>query len=301
MEDILVDSSASGVLTIMLNRPEQKNAFTMSTVDAVSHILRQAADDPHLRAVVVAAAGDTFSAGGDLSWMQAVLDDPEGPGRRDVSRLGRLLETIASFPVPVIARVNGAAYGGGFGLVCASDIAIAGSNALFGLTEVRLGSYRARSLRTSCGASAPRRCAQPPRQGASSTARRRSAFASCSRSSRLSCWTPPSMRRSRTSCGSRRRCAPPAADSQALRLRRKRVDQNRHRCHRRGLADKRCERGRRRIPGKALPALGLSSVRRRGAPGVRPRPSALTMRRGVEAGPLFIKPNRDEIEALTGR
>lgn len=139
MENILVDTSASGVLTITLNRPEQKNAFTMSAVDAVSHALLQAQDDPRLRAVVIAAAGDTFSAGGNLGWMQAALDDPEGLGRRDVARLGRLLETISTFPVPVIARVNGAAYGGGFGLVCASDIAIASSSAMFGLTEVRLG------------------------------------------------------------------------------------------------------------------------------------------------------------------
>ncbi|WP_378942433.1 enoyl-CoA hydratase-related protein [Mesorhizobium sp. ANAO-SY3R2] len=111
----------------------------MSTVDAMSEALLQAAGDPGLRAVVIAAAGDTFSAGGDLGWMQAALNDPEGLGRRDVSRLGRLLETITTFPVPVIARVNGAAYGGGFGLVCSSDIAIASSNATFGLTEVRLG------------------------------------------------------------------------------------------------------------------------------------------------------------------
>src|SRR5690606_30873523 len=95
--------------------------------------------DPGVRVVVLEAAGASFSAGADLHWMRGMAAASEDANREDSLRLARLMRTLDELPKPTIARVQGAAVGGGVGLVACSDIAIGVAEAKFGLTESRRG------------------------------------------------------------------------------------------------------------------------------------------------------------------
>ena len=128
-----------GVARITINRPAVHNAWNPQVVAALTNAIESVSAMPHVRAVVLTGEGKSFSAGGDLRWMRGVIDLSSEQRREDAIRIGRLLVAIDSCPKPVIARVNGAAIGGGFGLVCACDIAVACTEAVFGLSEVRLG------------------------------------------------------------------------------------------------------------------------------------------------------------------
>jgi methylglutaconyl-CoA hydratase len=92
-----------------------------------------------VRALVLTGAGASFSAGADLNWMRGMAGASEAENRADSLRLARLMRSLQFCPKPTIARVNGAAYGGGVGLVACCDIAIGADTAKFGLTEVKLG------------------------------------------------------------------------------------------------------------------------------------------------------------------
>lgn len=139
MNDVLIHIAETGVATVTINRPEHRNAFTMATVEALTEAFSGLAGDQAIRAVILTGAGRAFSAGGDLTWMRGVLQDPDGLGREGAAQISRLLQAIDTMPCPVVARINGPAFGGGFGLICAADIAIASTAASFGLSEVRLG------------------------------------------------------------------------------------------------------------------------------------------------------------------
>lgn len=97
------------------------------------------ANDPSVRALVVTGAGSAFSAGADLKMMRAMADADTERNRRDALEMGELFHKVASFPRPVVARVNGPAIGGGVGLMAACDIVIAADSAVFAFSEVRLG------------------------------------------------------------------------------------------------------------------------------------------------------------------
>ncbi|MDZ7810926.1 MAG: enoyl-CoA hydratase-related protein [Arhodomonas sp.] len=92
-----------------------------------------------MRAVVLAGAGRSFSAGADLGWMRRMADYDWQENYQDSRALGRLMHTLNRLPQPTVAQVNGAAMGGGVGLVACCDIAIASEAAVFALSEVRLG------------------------------------------------------------------------------------------------------------------------------------------------------------------
>jgi methylglutaconyl-CoA hydratase len=128
-----------GVARITINRPNVHNAWNPQVVASLTDAIEAVSIMPRVRAVVLTGEGKSFSAGGDLRWMRGILDLSSDQRREDAARIGRLLVAIDSCPKPVIARVNGAAIGGGFGLVCACDIAVACSEAVFGLSEVKLG------------------------------------------------------------------------------------------------------------------------------------------------------------------
>ncbi|MEM1412513.1 MAG: enoyl-CoA hydratase-related protein [Pseudomonadota bacterium] len=128
-----------GVVSLTLNRPEVHNAFDDELICGLTDTLKQLGDDPQTRAVVLTGNGKSFSAGADLNWMRGMLEASEEANVHDALQLARLLRTLNYLPVPTIARVNGAALGGGLGLVACCDIAIAVEDARFGLTETRLG------------------------------------------------------------------------------------------------------------------------------------------------------------------
>ncbi|WP_266181283.1 enoyl-CoA hydratase-related protein [Dyella humicola] len=129
----------AGVRRITLNRPQVHNAFDDALIAELAAALASAGEDPAVRAVVLSGAGASFSAGADLNWMRGMASASEAQNRDDSLRLARLMRTLQYLPKPTIARVNGAAYGGGVGLVACCDIAIGVDGARFGLTEVKLG------------------------------------------------------------------------------------------------------------------------------------------------------------------
>jgi methylglutaconyl-CoA hydratase len=127
------------VARIGLNRPEVHNAFDDILVAELTEALERIAADATVRVVVLTGNGASFSAGADLNWMRGMANAGEAGNRADAEALARLMRTLNFLPKPTVARVNGAAYGGGVGLIACCDIAIAAENAKFGLTEVRLG------------------------------------------------------------------------------------------------------------------------------------------------------------------
>jgi methylglutaconyl-CoA hydratase len=122
-----------------LDRPERHNAFDDGMIAVFTEALEAVAHDAAVRAVVIAGNGPSFSAGADLAWMKRAAAQSREENLRDALGLARLMRTLAELPKPTIARVHGAAIGGGFGLVCCCDIAIAAEGARFAMTEVRLG------------------------------------------------------------------------------------------------------------------------------------------------------------------
>lgn len=128
-----------GVRRITLNRPQVHNAFDDGLIAELTAALEHAGEDGGVRAVVLTGEGASFSAGADLNWMRSMVGASEAENREDSLRLATLMRTLQYLPKPTIARVNGAAYGGGVGLVACCDIAIGVDTARFGLTEVKLG------------------------------------------------------------------------------------------------------------------------------------------------------------------
>lgn len=139
MSDALVVERTGSVLTLRLDRPALHNAFDAELIAALTQALESAALDEQVRAVVLTGNGVSFSAGADLQWMRAMASATEEENRHDALALARLMRTLDELPKPTIARVHGPSFGGGVGLVACCDIAIATSEARFGLTESRLG------------------------------------------------------------------------------------------------------------------------------------------------------------------
>lgn len=136
---ILVDHQPNGVVTLTLDRPSRKNAFDDTLIAALAHELDRLAGDRAIRALVLTGAGSAFSAGADLDWMRRAAGWSDADNLADARRLEAMLTALDRFPRPTIAMVNGAAIGGGVGLVAACDIAIAADHAVFAMSEVRLG------------------------------------------------------------------------------------------------------------------------------------------------------------------
>ena len=138
-----VERSGPGELVarVTLSRPEVHNAFDASLIAELRAAFAGLAREPatELRAVVLAGDGPSFCAGADLAWMRAAMSlDTEG-NEQDAMAMADMLETIDTCPAPVIARVHGAALGGGMGLCAVADLVIAESGTRFGFTETRLG------------------------------------------------------------------------------------------------------------------------------------------------------------------
>ncbi len=129
----------AGAATLTLNRPKLHNALDERAIAELSARLEEAAADASVRVIVLAAAGASFSAGADLHYMRRMADFTPAENRADAGRFAKLLHLLHSSPKPTVARVQGAAIGGGVGLIAACDIAVASTEAFFRLTEVRLG------------------------------------------------------------------------------------------------------------------------------------------------------------------
>lgn len=136
MEELLIRHDGP-VRRITLNRPNRRNALSRTLVSELHRAFADIEEGGETRVVVLAGEGSSFCAGGDISEFVAAAQ--EGHAASDASRLAATLHAIAICPVPVVARVQGAAFGGGVGLIAVADIAIAAEGTRFSLSEARLG------------------------------------------------------------------------------------------------------------------------------------------------------------------
>jgi methylglutaconyl-CoA hydratase len=124
------------LLRIALARPERRNAFDAALI---RELTKAFADISDARVVVLSGDGESFCAGADVDWQRSAIDLSYEENVEDALRLYRMLEAIDSCPAPLVARVQGYSLGGGSGLVCCTDVAIAAPDAVFGFSEVKLG------------------------------------------------------------------------------------------------------------------------------------------------------------------
>ncbi|MEO6929958.1 MAG: enoyl-CoA hydratase/isomerase family protein [Casimicrobiaceae bacterium] len=129
----------AGIAHLTLARPDVHNTFDDATIAELTGALRTLDADADVRVVVLAGQGTSFCAGADLGWMQRMAQYDRAQNLVDAKALAAMLEALAALTKPVIARVHGAAFGGGVGLVACCDIAIGTPRATFALSEVRLG------------------------------------------------------------------------------------------------------------------------------------------------------------------
>jgi methylglutaconyl-CoA hydratase len=138
-QTIRVDIDTRGVATLFLDRPDKHNAMDAVMIREIAAAAEALAVDATVRIVVLASGGRSFCAGGDLAWMRAQSEADRSGKIAESMALATALSTLDALPKPVIARVHGAAYGGGIGLMAVSDLVIASDAARFCLTETRLG------------------------------------------------------------------------------------------------------------------------------------------------------------------
>lgn len=138
-ETLTLTPRAPGVAQISMNRPAVFNAFDEAMIGELRAAFEHAVADSGVRVIVLASEGKHFSAGADLQWMQRASQATHEWNLADARRFADMLWHIDSSPKPVVARVQGAALGGGFGLVCACDVAIAAEAASFSVSEARFG------------------------------------------------------------------------------------------------------------------------------------------------------------------
>ncbi|MCB9422195.1 MAG: enoyl-CoA hydratase/isomerase family protein [Ardenticatenaceae bacterium] len=139
MADVVELRLDGPVLTVALNRPEQHNALTPELIDRLTAVFHHFTIRQEVRVIVLTGNGRSFCAGADLNYMRAAADFDFEANAADGKAIFDLVQAVNECPKPVIGRVNGAAIGGGVGLVSACDIVVAVKRATFALSEVRLG------------------------------------------------------------------------------------------------------------------------------------------------------------------
>jgi methylglutaconyl-CoA hydratase len=139
MYSTLVIENTGKVATIWMNRPEVFNAFNEQLIADLTDACRMLDMDPAVRVVVLAGRGKHFSAGADLNWMRRAAEGSDADNLEDARRFARMLHALSGLSKPTIARIQGAALGGGTGLAAACDMAVASEDAVFSTSEVKFG------------------------------------------------------------------------------------------------------------------------------------------------------------------
>ena len=134
--DVIVRNA---IAIVTLSRPDVHNAFNETLIAELTAALRALGDDDAVRAVILAGSGPSFCAGADLNWMKKMAGYGHAENVADAQALAEMLRTLHAVPKPTLARVHGAAYGGGVGLVACCDIAVGAVEATFALSESKLG------------------------------------------------------------------------------------------------------------------------------------------------------------------
>jgi methylglutaconyl-CoA hydratase len=138
-QTITLDAEARGVGHLVLNRPDKHNALSGAMCDELAAAAARIEADDSIRVVVLTGAGASFCAGGDLGWMRDQFAATRTGRMAEARRLAGMLAALNRLSKPLIGRVNGAAYGGGVGMMSVCDAVVAVAGARFGLTETRLG------------------------------------------------------------------------------------------------------------------------------------------------------------------
>jgi len=138
-DTLVITPRAPGVAQVTMSRPTVFNAFDEVMIGELDTAFARLVEDPAVRVIVLSGAGKHFSAGADLHWMERASNAPQEWNLQDARRFAAMLSRIESCPKPTVARVQGAALGGGVGLAAACDIAIAADNASFSVSEARFG------------------------------------------------------------------------------------------------------------------------------------------------------------------
>jgi methylglutaconyl-CoA hydratase len=136
---LTVTRRAAGVAQVTMARPDVFNAFDEAMIGELDAAFARLTDDPAVRVIVLAGEGRHFSAGADLQWMQRASRASQEWNLADARRFAAMLARIEACPKPTVARVQGAALGGGVGLACACDIAVAAEGASFSVSEAKFG------------------------------------------------------------------------------------------------------------------------------------------------------------------
>jgi len=136
---VLVEASPDGAVTVLINRPDKKNAFDAETIAALHEAFETLQGQDGVRVVFVRGAGNTFCAGADLDWMREAVEWSESDNRDDAMMLAKMLKALHDIPCLTVALVEGAAMGGGAGIVAACDTAVAVEGTVFAFSEVKLG------------------------------------------------------------------------------------------------------------------------------------------------------------------
>lgn len=136
---MLLKSIKQNIATLTLNRPEIHNAFDNQLIQQLTTELENIDKDPNIRVLILAANGKSFCAGADLNWMQKIANYSREENLKDSLALAHLMQTLNNLSKPTIALIQGAAFGGGVGLIACCDIAVASPEANFCLSEVKIG------------------------------------------------------------------------------------------------------------------------------------------------------------------
>jgi methylglutaconyl-CoA hydratase len=138
-ETISLRMDDRGVAYLTLNLPDKRNAISAGMIAELHDFATGIGADVNTRAVVLSGAGKLFCAGGDLSWMKAQMDADRATRMSEARKFANMLRVLNEMPTPLIGRIHGSAFGGGVGLICLCDIAVAEEGTKFGLMETRLG------------------------------------------------------------------------------------------------------------------------------------------------------------------
>ncbi len=129
----------NGIFTVTISRPDVRNAFNEVLIDELLNVFQKIDKDTSVRVVVLCGEGSVFCAGGDLNWMKKSIELSATENLEDTTKLTLMFETMNNCTKPVVGLIQGAAIGGGVGLVSVCDYVVAAKDTVFSLSEVRLG------------------------------------------------------------------------------------------------------------------------------------------------------------------
>jgi methylglutaconyl-CoA hydratase len=138
-ETLEVTRDERGVARVVLNLPEKRNALSGQMIADLTRMAHTLGAEEETRAIVLSGAGKVFCAGGDLDWMKAQIEADRATRMAEARKLAEMLCALNEMPTPLIGRIHGGAFGGGVGMACVCDVAIAEAGTKFGLTETKLG------------------------------------------------------------------------------------------------------------------------------------------------------------------